>query len=769
MKSLLPLLVLFLFSLFPNSIPSFTGYHSHSVKRAESTEVTTPQLVFDNTEKTYTQNCSYSLTLSSKSVNKISTLSFDILYEKDVIEVSYTSNYLSMDSTSMFDSKIDNNNGVIHVSYIFSENQKLEDRSIFYFSFSVRQTEKKNSYFSLAITQATDQDANQVEVKGDFDYFSIKESVQTSQDIYIYSSIDKTGAKRNETITISYYSYSFDSMGAGTLEFTYDRDAFEYFSFTKGDFLSDASRYSFVKTDIAGSVKVSFAAMDTESTYYYNIFSVSLKVKANIDKQWNFTLEASGLTSKDGNAKYTAPVVTSTINTVYEQDTSLLPLRYLTSAKDDTNKKLIITLSLEKDGHLSAADIEIDFDKTYLSYSSYKSLVNLSDNPRLGVNTNDAKNGVLKLSWVYLSDLTSKIDFASFEFDILDVVVSATTSLKLQGSGTRDSNLKKVDLAYQGVDVSLAINKHNWSEWETVTEPTCVKDGLEKRTCSYCNQIETKVLPKTGAHSYGAWVIDKEPTCTEAGSKHRTCSACGDIQHESVDPLGHDEGKWVVSAEPTCTKEGKKERRCTRCGEVLESSVIPATSHSYGDWVVDKEPSCTETGSKHKTCSACGDTITEVIPALGHVYHREREEPTCTKDGTVIDACSRCGDKKIVEVLPAKGHSYGDWIIDKAPTCAEDGLEKRTCSVCGYSENRTLQKTGVHTYGEWVVDKEPTTDSEGVRSRTCTACGHKETESIAKLEEKNKSGVVSGVVIGAVLGFGALSLIPVLGKKKKKK
>ncbi len=805
MKLLLSLLVFFLFSLLPNPNLSLKSVHA-SVKKAESTEVVTPQLIFGYPEKTYIQDYSYSLTVNAKSIDKVSTLSFDILYEKDVINVSYTSNYLSMDSSSRYDSRIDNDHGVIHVSYIFSENQKLEDSSIFYFSFSVLQTKKTNSYFSLAVTQATDQDAKQIDIKGDFDYFSITENVQTSQDIYIYSSIDKNNAKRNEIITISYYCYSLDTRGAGTFEFTYDRDGFEYFSFTKGDFLSDTSRYSFVKTDIAGSVKVSFASMDTEASYYsYNLFSVSLKVKANIDKQWNFTLEASGLTSKNGNTKYTAPIVTDTIQTIYEQDVSLLPLRYLTSVEDDKNKKLTITLSLEKDSHLSAADIQIDFDPTYLSYSSYKSLVNLSDNPMLGVNTNDVKNGIIKLSWVYLNDLTSKVDFASFEFNILDVVVDTTTSIKVQGSGTRDLNLKQIDLAYQGVDVSLAINKHNWSDWEIVTEATCTTDGLAKRTCTYCNQVETKVLPAT-AHSYGDWIVDKEPTCTEEGTRHKVCSSCGDVLAESIPMLGHDYHR--ERKEPTCTEDGEILDVCSRCGEKKTVGVLPATGHSYGEWITDKEPTCTEAGEKHKTCSECGDTVVEALPSLGHDFvHHGGREPTCTEDGwEEYDVCTRCG-YSTYKAVPATGHSYGEWVVDKEPTCTEAGEKHRTCSKCGevlrefidplghddgrwcvakeptctedgveerrctrcgeVLECRAIGSTG-HSYGDWIVDKEPTVDSEGVKSRTCSVCGHKETESIAKLE-KNNSGAVVGCIIGGVLGCGLLGMIlPYLKKRKKK-
>ena len=606
MKGILFAILLFFLSCFSYGSKSVTPLFSHKINHANEGVEVIPQLVLkDSNNKEYVKNKRYSLSVYTKSVTKIASLSFDIFYETDAVRVNSSYNYLTIDSSSMFDDRIDNENGVIHVSYIFSENKKINDGSLFNFSFDILNTTKTNSYFSLAITSSLDQDTNQIDMKGDFDYFTIKDNQSTNNRISIYSNVDKKTLKRNELVRISYKSYSTKSLGAGTFEFIYDKEAFEFFSFEKGEFLKDSSMYSTINTNIEGCVKISFACIDMEEKDNQNLFYIQLKVKANVDKDWNLKLETSGLTSKDGNTKYTAPVVENKITTFYEQDTSLLPLMYLTSRKDEENKKLYITLSLEESSHLSAADIVITFDNTFLSYQSYKSLVTTLEDPMLGVNSNDAaKNGTLKVSWVYLKDLTQKVDFAQFAFDILDVVVDTTTSITLNATGTRDSNLKEVDLAYQGVDVSLNINKHNWSDWETVNPATCAKDGLAKRTCSLCNKVETKVLPKTGIHFYGDWVVDKEPTCIEEGSKHKTCSVCGDIVTETIPALGHDEGKWTVVRDADCTHDGLEERRCTRCGELLESRTVGAKGHSYGDWIVDRDPTCTESGTRHAPSAA---------------------------------------------------------------------------------------------------------------------------------------------------------------------
>ena len=687
----------------------------------------------DYNNKEYAKNNGYSLAIDSKFVSKIASLSFDIFYEKDVINVYSSCNYLTIDSSSMFDDRIDNENGVIHVSYIFAENIKLDDGSLFDFSFNVLSTAKTNSYFSLAITSSFDQDKNLIDMKGDFDYFTIIDNQNNSEEINIYSNLDKETVKRNELFKITYISYETPYLGAGTFEFIYDREAFEFFSFEKGEFLQNSSMYSTVNTNIEGSVKISFACMDMNGRYTRDLFSIQLKVKANVDKDWNLKLEASGLTSKDGNTKYTAPVVENKITTVYEQDKSLLPLMYLTSKKDEENKKLYITLSLEESSHLSAADIVITIDPSILFYQSYNSLVATLEDSMLGVNPiNVQDSGTIKVSWVYLKDLTQKVDFAQFTFDILDVVVDTTTSISLNATGTRDSNLKEVDLAYQGVDVSLNINKHNWSDWETVNPATCAKDGLAKRTCSLCNKIETKVLPKTGIHFYGDWIVDKEPTCTEEGSKHKTCSVCGDTVTETIAALGHDYHSQREDA--TCTKDGYVVEVCSRCGDERNRTAIAAKGHSYGEWITDKEPTCAETGKKHKICSECGDVVIETLNALGHdLVHHDAKAPTCTESGyDAYDTCTRCSYSTYVEI-PALGHDEGKWAVVRDADCTHDGLEERRCTRCGeVLETRNIDATG-HSYGDWVVDKNPTCTGTGTRHKTCFECGDVVTETLDAL------------------------------------
>ena len=44
--------------------------------------------------------------------------------------------------------------------------------------------------------------------------------------------------------------------------------------------------------------------------------------------------------------------------------------------------------------------------------------------------------------------------------------------------------------------------------------------------------------------------------------------------------------------------------------------------------------------------------------------------------------CTRCHITDNLSI-PAAGHSYGEWIVEKKATCTDKGLRARTCSRCG--------------------------------------------------------------------------------------
>ena len=86
-----------------------------------------------------------------------------------------------------------------------------------------------------------------------------------------------------------------------------------------------------------------------------------------------------------------------------------------------------------------------------------------------------------------------------------------------------------------------------------------------------------------------------------------------------------------------------------------------------------------------------------VYEGCKHEHVKENIVPaTCTEDGSKTVVCEDCGETLSTEVIPAKGHSFGDWTVTKEATCFEDGEESRTCPVCKYVETRPIFANSDH-------------------------------------------------------------------------
>lgn len=86
-----------------------------------------------------------------------------------------------------------------------------------------------------------------------------------------------------------------------------------------------------------------------------------------------------------------------------------------------------------------------------------------------------------------------------------------------------------------------------------------------------------------------------------------------------------------------------------------------------------------------------------VYEGCKHEHTREIVvEATCTESGSKTVVCEDCGETLSTEVIPAKGHSFGDWTVTKEATCFEDGEETRTCSVCQAVETRPIFANSDH-------------------------------------------------------------------------
>ncbi|MBR2293551.1 MAG: leucine-rich repeat protein [Clostridia bacterium] len=307
-------------------------------------------------------------------------------------------------------------------------------------------------------------------------------------------------------------------------------------------------------------------------------------------------------------------------------------------------------------------------------------------------------------------------------------------------------------------------HKHVWSEWKTLKDASCSKEGIEGRVCE-CGEAETQPIP-TLPHTE---VVDEAiaSTCTETGlTEGKHCSVCKEVlvEQEEVAAKGHTEVIDPAVA-ATCTREGLTEgKHCSVCKRVLVAQETVKT-HAHTT-VVDQAiaPTCTETGlTEGSHCSVCKVVLVEqtAVKALGHTPVTDTAvAPTCTETG--LTEGSHCSVCKVVltaqTMVKALGHTP---VTDAAvaPTCTEAGLtEGSHCSVC---KTVLVAQEEVMANGHTaVIDPAvtPTCTREGITEGThCSVCkitlvaqtvipakGHTEVIDAAILPTASANGLTEG-------------------------
>ncbi len=343
----------------------------------------------------------------------------------------------------------------------------------------------------------------------------------------------------------------------------------------------------------------------------------------------------------------------------------------------------------------------------------------------------------------------------------IDVEPTCTTE------GSKSIHCSVCGLTKPGSSETIAAKGHTWGEWKDISSPDCDDEGTQERECSVCGTKETNNLSASGHTWNEDYTIDREATCTTDGSRSIHCSKCDAVKDSEVIPAkGHDFGEWeevvsqstgevneerkckvcgftetrgmdlenhkwnteyTIDVEPTCTTEGSKSIHCSVCGLTKpgSSETIAAKGHTWGEWKDISSPDCDDEGTQERECSVCGTKETNNLSASGHTWNEDYtidREATCTTDGSRSIHCTKCDAIKDSEVIPAKGHTWGEWKDISSPDCDDEGTRERECSVCHTKQTEGLAASG-HTWNEdYTVDKEATCTTDGSRSIHCTKC-----------------------------------------------
>lgn len=93
------------------------------------------------------------------------------------------------------------------------------------------------------------------------------------------------------------------------------------------------------------------------------------------------------------------------------------------------------------------------------------------------------------------------------------------------------------------------------------------------------------------------------------------------------------------------------------------------------------------------------DVTLNYISNSGCIFYPTVVNPTCENMGYTLYQC-RCGQSFTDNAVPPLGHSFDNWIVDKAETCGESGIKHQECSVCQakINEGTIIPPSGNHTY-----------------------------------------------------------------------
>ena len=180
--------------------------------------------------------------------------------------------------------------------------------------------------------------------------------------------------------------------------------------------------------------------------------------------------------------------------------------------------------------------------------------------------------------------------------------------------------------------VRTECEQHTMGEWTCVLDPTCVKEGQERRDCQNCNYFETRSVQATGQHVESAAVTEnrEEATCTNPGGYDSViyCTVCHEEvsrEHKVLEAKGHTEAPAVTEnrAEATCTADGSYDRvvYCSVCHVCLDREVktIDRLGHCFTNYHPNGDATYTEDGTMTAKCDRCNatDTQQDVGSALG--------------------------------------------------------------------------------------------------------------------------------------------------------
>ena len=225
---------------------------------------------------------------------------------------------------------------------------------------------------------------------------------------------------------------------------------------------------------------------------------------------------------------------------------------------------------------------------------------------------------------------------------------------------------------------------HDFEEEYTVdVAPDCVTKGSESRHCTRCDATtDSREIEATG-HTWGEWATLTEPTCIDEGLRRHICDVCDEEDTDSIPALGHDFTKWGYDDEYHW-------KICSRCGSISEK-----TAHVYDEFNLCECGATEITPESEFTFTALGE---DTYSLAGYSGARENIKiPATYNGGTVVSiessAFADCNGITSV-IVPDSVISIG-----KGAFSGCSSLESITIPFVGAEADKTSSDTYQYPFG----------------------------------------------------------------------
>ena len=237
-------------------------------------------------------------------------------------------------------------------------------------------------------------------------------------------------------------------------------------------------------------------------------------------------------------------------------------------------------------------------------------------------------------------------------------------------------------------ELELDANAHNYIA--TVIPATCTEDGYTIYSCVCGDSYKEDIVPATGKHSFGEWILVEGGDCSTGATYARTCSVCDEEETKTVTthtiPVDKN-GNYLYSSykQASCTNAEYYTYFCEICGKEERVVVGEPLGHEWK--ITEVSATCTKNGYILRECAVCNGSEKEVLEKLGHAWvgGTADKAPTCTEDGYENYVyCMNCGDVHY-DVVSRTGHKDAD-NDGKCDSCLGD-MKSGNCGCFCHSKN----------------------------------------------------------------------------------